>query len=148
VRNARAEHQVESNKLIEARIYAGRLAEALGTYTAAIQSLAQIKSLQILDAHHQGGSDDQDLVLVLKEAEVVIPLSSMVDLAAEKVRLEKEMNEVKTNVERLEVRLNDQAFISKAPPAVVQKERNRLTEGKDKMQRLQQQLERFNSHDT
>jgi valyl-tRNA synthetase len=143
IRNARAEHQVESSRLIEVQLYAGALAQALAPYAPAIQTLAQTRPPQIFNTHHQGGSDDKDLVLVLKETEVVIPLSSMVDLAAEKLRLEKELAEVKANVERLEVRMNDAAFTSKAPPAVVQKERDRLAAGKDKMQRLEQQLERF-----
>ena len=56
-----------------------------------------------------------------KDTEVVIPLASMVDMEAEKARLQKEYEEVKANVDRLETRLNDQAFISKAPPAVVKK---------------------------
>ena len=67
----------------------------------------------------------------------------MVDMEAEKARLLKELGEVKANVDRLEIRLNDQAFIRKAPSAVVQKEQDRLNEGKDKLQRLQQQLARF-----
>jgi valyl-tRNA synthetase len=143
VRNARAEHQVESNKLIEAQIYAGGLAVEIAPYAGVVQSLAQTRPPTVLDTHHQGTSDDRDLVLVLKETEIVIPLASMVDPEAEKARLEKEMSEVAANVQRLEVRLNDQAFISKAPPPVVQKERDRLAAGKDKMQRLQQQLDRF-----
>jgi len=80
---------------------------------------------------------------VLKDTEVVIPLASMVDLEEEKTRLHKEWLEVKANVDRLESRLNDQAFIKKAPASVVQKERDRLSEGKDKLLRLQQQLDRF-----
>jgi valyl-tRNA synthetase len=82
-------------------------------------------------------------VLVLKESEVVIPLASMVDMEAEKTRLEKELAEVKANAERLEARLSDQSFINKAPPPVVEKERGRLAESKDKLQRLEQQLNRF-----
>jgi valyl-tRNA synthetase len=38
-------------------------------------------------------------------------------MEAEKARLQKNMREVKANVDRLEARLNDQSFISKAPPA-------------------------------
>ncbi len=143
IRNARAEHHVESGKLIETRIHAGDLAGALAPYAAVVQTLAQTKPPLVLDTHHQGGSDDKDLVLVLKETEVVIPLASMVDPAIEKARLEKELAEVRANVERLEARLNDAAFTGKAPPAVVQKESDRLISGKDKMQRLEQQLERF-----
>jgi valyl-tRNA synthetase len=105
--------------------------------------LAQVKPLEILSIRHQGSSNENDLVLVLKDSEVLIPLSSMIDPEVEKSRLQKEYTEVKANVDRLEIRLNDSAFIGKAPPVVVEKERNRLAEGKDKLQRLDQQLSRF-----
>jgi valyl-tRNA synthetase len=143
IRNARAEHKVESNKWIEARVYAGDLVSDLKPYYQTIQTLAQARPLDLLSTRHQGTSNDNDLVLVLKDSEIVIPLASMVDAEAEKARLQKELDEVKANVERLEVRLNDPVFTSKAPPPVVQKERDRLTAGKDKLQRLGQQIERF-----
>jgi valyl-tRNA synthetase len=143
IRNARSERKVESNKLIEARVYAGKLAPSLLPYLPTIQLLAQAKPLQILDSHHQGNSNDNDLVLVLKDAEVVIPLASMVDLNAEKARLQKELDETRANVERLQVRLSDPAFTGKAPAAVVHKENERLLAGQDKLARLQQQLARF-----
>jgi valyl-tRNA synthetase len=143
IRNARAEHKVESNKWIEAHVYAGGLAADLQPYYNTIQTLAQAKPLELKDTRHQGTSDDNDLVLVLKDSEVIIPLSSMVDAEAEKARLQKEREEVKANVDRLEIRLNDPVFTSKAPPAVVQKERERLASGKDKLERLEKQLERY-----
>jgi valyl-tRNA synthetase len=143
IRNTRAEHKVESNKLIEAHIYAGDLVSSLKPYYQTIQTLAQVQPLELLDIRHRGESDDKELVLILKDTEVVIPLASMVDLEAEKSRLRKELAEVKINVGRLESRLNDEAFINKAPANVVQKERDRFNEGRDKLQRLQQQLERF-----
>jgi valyl-tRNA synthetase len=143
IRNTRAEHKVESNKWVTARIYAGDLAAALNPYSQIIQTLAQAKPLEIVNAHHSGSSDENDLVAVLKESEVVIPLASMVDLDVEKSRLLKEYAEIKANVDRLEGRLNDQSFVAKAPPAVVQKERDRYTEGRDKLQRLEQQIARF-----
>jgi valyl-tRNA synthetase len=143
IRNVRAEHQVESNKWIEARIYAGDREASLRSYLPTIQALAQVRPLELVEAHHGGTSDDNDLVTVLKNCEVVIPLASMVDTEAEKSRLQKELGETRTNVDRLEVRLNDTAFTSKAPAAVVQKERERLAQARDKLQRLEQQLQRF-----
>jgi valyl-tRNA synthetase len=143
VRNTRAERKVESSKLIAATIYAGELCSALTPYIQTVQTLANVKPLEILNTRHQGGSSDNDLVLVLKDTEVLIPLSSMIDPEVEKARLQKEYSEIKTNVERLEIRLNDPAFTGKAPPAVVEKERGRLAEGKDKLVRLDQQLARF-----
>ena len=47
IRNARAEHKVESNKWIEAHIYAGDLASALKPYYQTIQTLAQAKPLEL-----------------------------------------------------------------------------------------------------
>ncbi len=143
IRNARAEHKVESSKWIKAHIYAGELKTALEPYLQTIQMLAQTRPLELLDTRHKGTSDENDLVLVLKDTEVVIPLASMVDLEAEKARLLKELEGVQANVNRLLTRLNDPAFTGKAPPAVVQKERDRLAAGQDKVQRLQQQLARF-----
>jgi valyl-tRNA synthetase len=143
IRNARAEHGVESNKWIQAHIYAGNMIDDLKPYYNTIQTLTQSRPLELTATRHQGISDNNDLVLVLKDTDVVIPLSSMVDLELEKSRLQKEIEEVKTNVDRLEIRLNDPVFTSKAPPAVVQKERDRFLAGKDKLQRLIQQLERF-----
>jgi valyl-tRNA synthetase len=143
IRNARAERKVQGNKWIEARVYAGGLSEALQPYSQTIQSLAQARPLELLNSHHQGTSNENDLVMVLKETEVVIPLASMVDAEAEKDKLQKELQEVQANLNRLEARLNDTSFISKAPPAVVQKERERLTGGRDRVKRLEQQLQRF-----
>ena len=146
IRNTRAEHQVESNKWVTASVYAGDLAARLKPYSAIIQTLSQSKPLELIDSHYTGRSDEKDLVAVLKETEVVIPLASMVDMEAERNRLQKEYTETKANVERLAVRLKDPNFVNKAPPAVVQKERARYDEGADKLQRLQQQIERFSQN--
>ncbi|HSW58214.1 MAG TPA: valine--tRNA ligase [Dehalococcoidales bacterium] len=143
IRNTRAERKVESSRLIEARIYAGDLAPEITKYYQVIQSLAQIKPLEIVNKRHQGDSNENELVLVLKDTEVIIPLASMIDFEAEKIRLQKEYDGVKANVERLETRLSDTAFTGKAPPAVIEKERSRLAESQDKMHRLAQQLTRF-----
>jgi valyl-tRNA synthetase len=119
------------------------MASVLKPYFMTIQTLTQVKPLQLVDTHHSGTSDNRELVLVLKDSEVVIPLASMLDLTAEKIRLQKEYAEVKANKERLEARLGDAAFINKAPAGVVKKERDRLVESQDKLQRLKQQLDRF-----
>jgi valyl-tRNA synthetase len=143
IRNSRAEHKVESNRWIEAHVFAGSLAQGLKPYEQTIQTLAMVRPLELLNTHHPGTTDSGDLVMVLKDCEVVIPLASMVDHGAEKLRLNSEMEEIKAHAGRLEARLNDSAFTGKAPPAVVQKERERLAAALDKLNRLEQQLLRF-----
>jgi valyl-tRNA synthetase len=68
----------------------------------------------------------------------------MVDLSAERKRLEDEIANIANDIARLETRLKDAAFISKAPAAVVEKERGRLQSQQDKLNRLKQELMQLN----
>jgi valyl-tRNA synthetase len=140
IRNVRAEHKVEASKWIEAHVYANELTSAIASQSQAIESLARIKPLSIMERQKRQTKGEKALVIVLKESEVVLPWAGMVDIAAEKQRLNKEISINQREIERLEHRLKDAAFISKAPEAVVEKERNRLLSYKDKLQRLEQEL--------
>jgi valyl-tRNA synthetase len=143
IRNVRAEHKVEPARWIEARIYGGGLTAALATHASAIETLARVRPVNFQESRKISGTSDNSLVMVLREAEVVIPMESMVDVATERERLNKEIEQTETELARLETRLNDQAFLSKAPQAVVDKERGRLAERKDRIERLRQELARL-----
>ena len=142
IRNVRAEYKVEPAHWIEAQIYADELLPALITYSQAIQSLAKVKPVAFL-TREQKHSAQNALALVLKEAEVIIPMESMVDLEVERKRLQAEIEQSETDIARLETRLQDKAFLSKAPAAVVEKEQEKLAIRKDKLERLKQQVAKF-----
>ncbi len=143
IRNARAENKVEASRQIDARIYAGELKTAIAAHTQAIQTLARAR-VAVIDAEKERTTENA-LALVLPEAEVVIPMASMVDLEAEKKRLSQEIEQTQAEVARLEVMLNDKAFLAKAPAAVVDKERARLAVRKDNLRRLTEHLDRLKS---
>lgn len=130
---------MESTKWIEAQVYAGELKPTLTAYTEVIQTLARARPVTFLDSR-EAMKRDNVVALVLKEAEVVIPMASMVDLETERKRRQQEIEETRNEVARLEARLKDKAFLSKAPAAVVEKERQRLATSKDKLKRLKQGL--------
>jgi len=140
IRNARAEHKVAASKWIEARVYADKLQTAISSQSEAIETLAKARPLAVLGRNQRRAKDEKALVLVLKEAEVVLPWAGMVDLAAERQRLEGEISTVEKEIDRLEQRLKDAAFVAKAPAAVVDKERGKLQGFKDKLLRLKQEL--------
>jgi len=142
IRNVRAQYKVESTKWIEAQVYAGELKSAITAYSEVIQTLARARPVTFLDSREALRGKDI-VALVLKESEVIIPMASMVDLEAERKRLQKEIEETQVEVSRLEARLKDKAFLSKAPPAVVDKERQKLATGKDKLKRLRQSLNKL-----
>jgi valyl-tRNA synthetase len=145
IRNVRAQYNVKPNKWIKARVYTGELISSLSAEASMIETLAKVRPLTILGRQKRESTKDKDLVLVLKEAEVVVPLAGMVDQLAEEQRLVKESEEIKARIAQLKARLRDNAFLSKAPPQVVEKEKEKLTLFEDKLKRLHQELSQLGS---
>jgi valyl-tRNA synthetase len=71
--------------------------------------------------------------------EVSLPLAGMVDFAEEKTRLEKELKEAESHIARLEKLLAGD-FANKAPSALVQKERDKLTGYRETAEKIKAQL--------
>ena len=140
IRNARAQYKVESTRWIEAQVYGGELTSAITPYSETIQTLARARPVTFPDKRQGNQPAENALTLVLKQAEVVIPMESMVDPEAEKKRLQREMEQSQAEVARLEARLRDNAFLTKAPAPVIKKERQKLSTLTDKLERLKQQL--------
>jgi len=139
IRNARAQHKVESTRWIEAQVYGGKLTSAIASYSQAIQTLARVRPVTFLEKRREASAGEDVLVLVLKETEVVIPRESMANLEAERKRLQKDIEQTQAAVARLEARLKDKAFLTKAPVVVVDKERQKLMEGKARLEKLRQE---------
>ena len=70
-------------------------------------------------------------------------MASMFDLEAERKRIEKDLEQTQAEVDRLEARLKDKAFLTKAPPAVVEKEKQRLYTLNEKLEKLKHQISGF-----
>ncbi|MBI4303770.1 MAG: valine--tRNA ligase, partial [Chloroflexi bacterium] len=139
IRNTRAEHNVDASLWVEAQVYGGRLTSAIAGYLQTIQSLARARPVTFLGARRDGPPPEKAVLLVLKEADVVIPLESMVDLEAERKRLQTEMEQIGVELARLQERLKNKDFLARAPAAVVDKERQKLNTLTDKLERLKQQ---------
>ena len=143
IRNARAQYNVASTRWIEAQIYAGKLLPAITPYAQAIETLARARPVTILESREENPPGEDALVLVLKETELVIPMAGLIDLEAEKKRLETEVAQSQAEVVRLEARLNNSDFLTRAPAAVVEKERQKCYALIDKIARLRQQILKY-----
>ena len=145
IRNIRAQYKVKPNRWIEARVYTGTLLSGLTTQANIIETLAKVRPLTILGRQEREPTEDKALVLVLKEAEVVVPLAGMVDRRTEEQRLVTESKEIKRRIARLESRLRDNAFLSKAPSHVIDREKQKLATLEDKLKRLHRELSQLSS---
>jgi valyl-tRNA synthetase len=77
--------------------------------------------------------------LVVGPLEIYLPLAGMVDLEAERARMEKELGEVESQISRLEKLLAGD-FAKKAPEDVVSKEREKLAAYQETAQKIKDQL--------
>ncbi len=140
IRNTRAQYNVENSRWIEAQVYAGRLEKSITPYIGAIETLSRAKPVIVLNTRKEESAGENAVAIVLEETEVVIPMESMVDLKAERKRLEKEIARNEAEVTRIDVMLGDEKFLSRAPVAVVDKERRKREALVDKIERLKQQI--------
>jgi valyl-tRNA synthetase len=141
IRNARVESGVDPAKFIKGIIITGESKQALEAHAQAITTLARVRPLSIVgSAEGLKLRRDQAKVLVLKGVEVILPLEGMVDADAEKSRLLKEVEANQAEITRIEKLLLDESFTTKAPAAVVEKERQKLSDRKDKLGKLNERL--------
>jgi len=144
IRNARVESKVDPARFIEAIIAAGEAKPALESHAPAIRTLARVRPLTILDSREgRGTRGDQAKILLLKGVEVILPLEGMIDFNAERSRLLKEIESNQAEIRRIERLLADDAFLNKAPASIVEKERQKLDDRRDKLIRLEERLARL-----
>jgi valyl-tRNA synthetase len=78
----------------------------------------------------------QSAVAVGAGFEVRVPLAGAVDMAAETARIDKELSRVDQDLAGLERKLQNPSFVAKAPAEVVEKDRSRIAELKQKRAKL------------
>ena len=144
-RNARAQYKVAADRWIEAQIYTDEFLPHIASQAKTIETLARVHPLAILNRQERKPDKREALILVLKEAEVVLPWAGMVDRLAERQRLAQEKEDTESRIAQLDSRLKDSAFLTKAPPHIVEKEKQRLQTLQDKLQRLHQELSQLAS---
>ncbi|MSO85880.1 MAG: valine--tRNA ligase [Rhodospirillales bacterium] len=100
-------------------------AARLGRYADLIHRLARIEIIE-----PSQGADKGAVQVVVGEATFALPLAGIIDMAAEKARLEKEIVRIEGEIAKCDHKLANQAFVAKAPPEVVETERERLAEAR------------------
>ncbi|MDX8537183.1 MAG: valine--tRNA ligase [Mesorhizobium sp.] len=111
--------------------------ERLERHAQAIKRLARVGDIALVDAPPKGSAQ-----MVLNEATVCLPLGSLIDLAAEAARLQKELAKVTEEIARLHKKLSNEKFVANAPEEVVEAEREKLAEYREAQEKLSVALTR------
>ncbi len=70
--------------------------------------------------------------------EIYMPLEGLIDVETEKKRLDKEIAKVEGEVKKCDAKLGNEAFVSKAPAELVEREKARKQEWTQKLAQLQE----------
>jgi valyl-tRNA synthetase len=136
VRRFRHEHKIPPQRRIEAVVSVeGRFASLVEGHAEELKALAWLEKIAV-GPRPEGWSR-----VVAGQAEVFLPLGELVDVDAERARLEREISETTKLAERASAKLDNPRFTEGAPEDVVEKVRAQLAEHTERADRLRAQLE-------
>jgi len=124
VRAVRSEMNVEPKAQLVLRLKDAN-AETLArlqTHQDLIHRMARIKDSGALEGDVEKGS----VSTVLDEATMILPMSGIIDVDAEKARLDKELSKLDPEIMKYEKKLSNQGFLAKAPTEVIEEQTERL----------------------
>ena len=141
VRNVRAQLRIPAGQRLEAVIESNGMDQVVAEEKAVMGALARMEPLRVISSGEDGPA--AGVSLVVNPLVVRLPLTGIVDLAAETERLGKELDDIRVNEERVQRLLDNPNFVAKARSEVVENERNRrgaLTEQRQRLEGIIAQL--------
>ncbi len=111
-------------------------------HAPALQALAKLSEVKVFDAEANWAAAAQAApVAVVGDARLALFME--VDVAAEKARLAKEAGRLEGEIAKANGKLSNQAFVAKAPPAVIDQEKKRVADFTAALHKLRAQLQRL-----
>ncbi|HYE59612.1 MAG TPA: valine--tRNA ligase [Candidatus Kapabacteria bacterium] len=137
IRSLRADYAIDPAKKLSVMMVPGKKKKEIKENEGVITSLARLSSLTI--AEHAEKTPSM-VGFVTGGVDVYVDLAGVVDVEKEKLRLQKEIDTVAPYVASIEKKLSNDGFVNNASPDVVEKERQKLDEAKEKLHKLHSQL--------
>ncbi|MDR0183607.1 valine--tRNA ligase [Lysobacter arvi] len=127
LRKIRSELNVAPSKTVPLLVADGSPSdrERVARFDSQLRFLTRLDGIAVLDDAHAAPAAATALVGELK---LFVPLEGLVDLGAERARLDKELKRVDGEIAKCHNKLASETFVANAPPAVVEQERKRLAD--------------------
>jgi len=140
IRNRRNEMNVPPSK--KAALYiASSFKDTYNEKTEAFFiKLASASQISYVDSYE----DENAVQIITDSAKIYIPLGDLVDFEKEKERLEKEKAKEISEIERIEKKLSNEGFVSKAPQAVIDGEKAKLVSHREILSGVEKALKKLN----
>ena len=142
LRRIRSEMGVPPSKQVPLLLQGGNDSDRAraGRFDGSLRFLSRLESIDWLDT---GTEPPAAAAAVLGELKLLIPLEGLIDLGAERSRLDKEIKRIEGEIGKCNGKLGNARFVDNAPAEVVDQERARLAEWTTQLDGLKQQRQRL-----
>jgi len=135
LRSVRADMNIPPSKKAPLLMLADKLDSRLETYADVLSPMARVDGVKIASEAPKGA-----LQTVVDGVTYAIPLDGLIDRGAEKARLSKEAEKAQTEIDKIDKKLSNEAFISKAPEKVVTLQKERRAAYEAELEKLNEAL--------
>jgi valyl-tRNA synthetase len=142
VRNIRWEMNVSPSQMVEVVLLShnSKSLEILAQYKMYIENLARANRITITQ---RGERPRAAATAVAQDVEIFLPLEGIIDFTEEEKRLQKEIAKIDEELVFLTKKLANENFLSRAPEAIIEKERLKTRELREKRDTLEEGLNRI-----
>jgi valyl-tRNA synthetase len=140
IRNIRAERGVEAARYVEAYVASQAAWPIMETARPIVETLARVRPLHVLK-DETAVPRDGVATAVLSQVQVALPLAGLIDVAAERARVSKQLAGAESEVQRTQAKLANEAFRARAPRHVVAREEEKLVAARARLEALRQRLQ-------
>ena len=142
LRRVRSELNVPPSKQVALLLQGGVAGDRprADRFASQLRFLLRLESIEWLG---EGQEAPPSAAAIVGELRLLVPLAGLVDLDAERTRLDKEIKRVETEIGKCNGKLGNATFVQNAPAAVVDQERARLVDWSAQLSGLREQRAKF-----
>lgn len=140
VRSVRAEMNVPAGAKLDL-VVTGAGEDTLRRLVAGTSLITRLARLEQISPRSEVPGESAQFVV--GDATYALPLAGVIDLAAEKSRLEKEIGKLDGEIAQVDKKLGNEQFVSKAPEEVIEEQKARREAAEDRRARIRDALERL-----
>src|SRR5450631_2295334 len=140
IRSVRAEMNIPPATLTPL-LLAGASAETKGRaqrWNDVVKRMARLADISFADTAPEGA-----VQLLVRGEVAALPLKGVIDLSAEKARLDKELAKADADIKRVDAKLTNEKFVANAPEEIVEEEKEKREAAVARKARIVEALERL-----
>ena len=142
IRQIRGEMDISPGKVLPVVLQHTGASDQLraATHAPLLQRVGRVETISILA---DGDEPPAAATALLGDMRLLVPMKGLIDVEAERARLDKQMDKVRGELAKAKGKLGNEKFVNNAPPAVVAQERERVADFEKTLTQLSEQVQKL-----